>query len=409
MVISYPRTDDDVMFELEKESKEEGSDIFFSRGLQEEIKPKRFYSGQSFEFNAGTEKVPDIVKVPIELDEGFFKKNPEEAKMFYLLRPPAVGEQWTEYPEKIDVVIRPERQKLFKVETDYIESSDGSGNPIHYVRKSIIGLNHTPDMNADYVAWIDAGESTCDASLSFGHLEWVKLIEGSVSRDVECVVLDDTLVWEPDKKLKRIVDIGSMAKVCTDVLKYIPLKAVWWDQWNSGTGIFELRQKKIICDKHNLSGDDYNFFKTILYTNRFLAPNIPEVTKGVEQVKHLSRTRTGNVEPGSSKHKKDISDTWCGITALLLGSLVGNMQFRRGRAPSSITIGGTTQGSGIQGGIYRAQQNPFSNPAAQQFGKRVIHSDLFPGIDKTGMGNRSVSPRQQKPGHESRFPRGIRL
>jgi len=406
MVISYPRADDDIMFELEKESLEPGSEIFFSRGLQEEIKPKRFYSGKTFEFNAGTEKLPDIVKVPVELDEGFFKKNPEDAKMFYLLRPPAVGEQWAEYPDKIDLVLRPERQKLFKVETEYVSSSDGTGAPIYYVRENIVGLNRNPNMDADYVAWIDAGESTCDASLSFGHLEWVKLIEGSVSRDVECVVLDDTLVWEPNKKLKRIVDIGSMAKVCIDTLKYIPLKAVWWDQWNSGTGIFELRQRNILCDKHNLNGDDYNFFKTIIYTNRFIAPNVPEVVKGVEQVKHLSRTRTNNVEPGSSKHKKDISDTWCGITTLLLGSLVQHIQFRRGRATAGITIGTTGKpGQGIQGTQYRQQQNPFSNPAAQQFGKRVIHSDLFPGIGQ----NRGGTPAPRKSTQQSRFPRGIRM
>jgi len=113
------------------------------------------------------------------------------------------------------------------------------------------------------------------------------------------------------------------------------------------------------------------------------------------------------VEPGSSKHKKDISDTWCGITTLLLGSLVNNIQFRRGRAPSSITIGGAGHTSGIQGTAFRTQQNPFSGQMQQQFGKRIIHSDLFPGLGQ-GYGSRSVS-QKTKQQSQSKFPRGVRL
>lgn len=419
MIISYPRQDDDIMFRLEEEAKDEKSGIFFSRGLQEQIKPKRFYSGKTFRFNAGTDKVPEIIDVPVELDEEFFKNNPEKAKMVYLLKPPAVGAQYFEYPDKIDFAAKKERQRLFKVETDYIESRDGDGGVIYYVRKRIVGLNRQPNMDADYVAWIDAGESTCDASLSIGHLEWVKLIEGSVAQDVECVILDDTLVWEPDQKLKRIVDIGSMSKACLDMLRYIPLKAVWWDQWNSGTGVFDLRQAKVNCDKHNLVGDDYGFFKTILYTNRFIAPECPDVEKGIAQIKHLTRTRTNNVTTGSTKHKKDIADTWCGVTTLLLGSLVQNIQFRRGKAPTSITIMGGGRAAGVTGSGYQnvsmgAASNPFSNPMGNNVAKRVIggsgHSDLFPSL--MGTGSRSSGSRtkseQARPNAKTNFPRGIR-
>jgi len=241
---------------------------------------------------------------------------------------------------------------------------------------------------------------------------------------MQAVILDDTLVWEPNQKLRRIVDIGSMTAACIDMLQYISLRAVWWDMWNSGTGVHDLRAKGIMCDRHNLNGSDYDFFKSIIYTNRFIAPECPEVRKGIGQVKHLSRTNTNNVTTGSSLHKKDISDTWCGITALLLGSLV-KINLRMGRAPSSITIASGKSAQGItSSGVAQGSsgnQNPFSE-AMGGAGRQLIsnrpvtdHSDMFRGLNP-GVGGRSRnigggSARKVKPTvpTRSRFPRGTRL
>jgi len=343
------------------------------------------------------------------------------------LMPPPVEGAFFEYVEKIDAVAYAERQPLFRVETTHMPSVDGQGNKIFYVRKKILGFNRNPDPNVDYVGWIDAGETTCDASLSIGHCDMVTMTEGGTQQEVPAIILDDTLVWEPLQKMRRIVDIGSMTTACLDMLKYINLKAVFWDMWNSGTGVFDLRNSGIICDKHNLTGDDYDFFKTIIYTNRFIAPACPDVKKGIEQVKHLARTRTGNVEPGSSKHKKDIADTWCGITTLLLGSLV-KISLRRGRAPGSITIasGGVSQRAGASVGAATSQAmgratNPFGGNMAAA-GRQLLgtakpvtnHSDLFPGLGNlggrtrstSGGGGKGVNPAAMNRG---RFPRGTRL
>lgn len=422
MAISYPRQDDDIMFRLEEEAKSTNSTIYFSRGYQWEVKPKRFYSGETFRFNAGTPDDPEWFDIPKELDKDFFDGNPEKAKMMYLLKPPAVEGQYFEFLDKVDSLIVPNKQPLFKVTTSYQQSQDGHGNTIYYVKKKIVGLNTQPDPNVEYVAWIDAGESTCDASLSFGHLANVTLIEGEDRHETQAVILDDTLVWEPDNKLRRIVDIGSMTTSCIDALKYINLKAVWWDQWNSGTGVYDLRNAGIMCDKHNLTGQDYDNFKTHIYSNRFLAPDGKNYVKGVEQIKHLSRTRTGNVSPGSTKHKKDIADTWCGITTLLLGELV-KVRFKAGRAPGSINISSakTAGASSGVGAVDATKQNPFSGQMAAM-GRQFIstkpvtnHSDMFPGLGSfSGRTRPMSSPRstQQKgpaSPNQSRFPRGIRI
>lgn len=430
MAISYPRQDDDIMFEFEEESKKPGSKTYFSRGYQWDIKPQRLYCGRKFQFNAGTVENPELWDIPTELDEDYFRKYPEEAKGAYLLNPPAVGEAYFEYVDKIDSIVNIDRQPLFKVETDYIPSQDGHGNTIYYVRKTIVGLNRQPDPNADYVVWLDAAESNCDAALTFGHPEYITLEEAGEKKEVTAVIADQTVVWEPDKKLRRIVDIESMTQMCLTSMKYISLGAVWWDQWNSGTGIFDLRNAGILCDKHNLSGGDYQHFKSTVYTSRFLAPDGPESYKGVDQVKHLSRTRTGNVTPGSAKHKKDIADTWCGITVLLTGSLV-NKGFRHGRAPGSIRIVGskpgvtgsgskTVQASGYSHMLQGLTQTPASvkNPFSggmNQAAKGVItnHSDFLGGLDygmrpsiKGKSTPRAKPARPSAPG-QHRFPRGI--
>ena len=424
MAISYPRQDDDIMFRLEKESQSPDSNIFFSRGYQWDIKPKRFYSGETFRFNAGTNDVEDFFNVPIELDQDFFEKNPEKAKMMYLLQPPAVQGAFFEYIEKIDAIAYADRQPLFRVETEYTPSTDAQNNQIFYVRKKILGLNRSPDPSVDYVGWIDAGETTCDASLAIGHCDMVTVEEGGERKEIPAIILDDTIVWEPLKKLRRIVDIGSMTAACIEMLKYINLKAVFWDMWNSGTGVFDLRNAGIVCDKHNLSGEDYEFFKSIIYTNRFIAPADPQTKKGIAQVKHLARTRTGNVEPGSSNHKKDIADTWCGITTILMGSLV-KVNLRMGRAPGSLSIasGGVGGASQVSPGSASSQNmGRMSNPFGGQMnaaGRQMIttqkplanHSDLFPGLQGKSRSMTPVRPTggpTQTPGRGN-FPRGMRL
>ena len=421
MAISYPRQDDDIMFEIEKESQQPNSKVFFSRAFQWEVKPKRFYSGNTFKFNSGTEAQPEWHDIPTELDEDFFRKYPDKAKCVYLLKPPPVGGQFFEFIEKVDNVSFTTRQPLFKVATELVGSTDGEGKSIQYIRKKIIGLNGTLQHGVDYVAWLDAAESTCDASLSIGHIEMVTLIEGGERRETTVVVLDDTIVWEPDKDKKIIVDIESMTTCLLEMRRFITIKVAWWDQWNSGTGMKRFRDAGILCDKHNLNTEDYDFFKGVIYTSRFLAPKCPQVEKGIGQLKHLSRSRT-NVIPGSSRHKKDIADTWCGIVTLLMGTLA-QKGLRIGHAPASITIAGTSSAGahsdgGISGVTASRASNPFSAPVGNQSSPQSVrdHSDMFRALSpslnssgRIGSGNRTMAPRSADQAAKSRFPRGIRM
>lgn len=409
MAISYPRQDEetDIMYEFKRESQKPDSRVYWSEARPWEVRPKRLYSGKMFEFNAGTRENTEIIDVPIELKDDFDQK-PEDSKAVYLLRPPAVHGQYFEYVDKLDDILKSDRQDLFKVETSLIESQDGKGNVIIYVRKNIVGLNREPDPDVDYVAWIDAADTNCDAALTIAHSEMAVIKEGDSSRDVPIVVIDQSIVWEPDDKNRRIVDIGSMTSACIVSTKYISLSAVWWDQWNSGTGVFDLRQKGILCDKHNLVGSDWEFFKSCAYTGRVVSPDNPQTRKTVNQFKHLRRTRTGNVEPGNSKHKKDIADTWCGCTALLIGNLVSK-SFRRGRAPSAITISGSiSQGipaSTYSQGLAGSNTNPFASSLSRS-GAGLIkdHGSLF-GTKSFSASSQRSAPKPKKPG-SFKMPRG---
>jgi hypothetical protein len=417
--ISYPRQDDDLMFTFKKEAQQPNSTTYWSEGYPWQVKPKRLYDGEFFDFNMGSKDSPEIVQIPVELRDEF-DKNPEDSKGKYLLRPPAVAGQYFEHLERIDAIIKPELKPLFKVETDYIESKDGKGNRIFYVRKVIVGIERPPQRDVDYVIWLDAGDTTCDASLSVGHLETAVVEEANQRRDVQVVVLDQTIVWEPDQKLSRIVDIDSMTTCCLTMQRYITLAAAWWDQWNSGTGVYNLRNAGILCDRYNLRGSDYDFFKSMIYTGRFVAPNVPEVNKGIGQVKHLSRTRTGNVEPGSKFHKKDIADTWCGIVTLLQGALL-TKSFRAGRLPTSITIGSglTRKSQGISATGYSqgmvSKLNPFGG-LMNQMGKSLVAADptdMFRGLQGAratpfGRVTRSKPSPGTQPGTR-RLPTGRRL
>ena len=417
MAISYPRQDDDIMFEIEKESNEENSKVYFSRGYQQEIKPQRFYSGKTFRFNAGTEDRPEWFDIPIELDEDFFKKSRVKAKGMYLLRPPTVADQFFEFTDKIDLISHKDRQSIFKVETDYTKSMDGHGNQVLYVRKNVVGLNREPLRDIDYVGWIDIGDVTCDAVLSIAHLETVNMIEGGNQFETRVVVVDQTIVWVPDKKIQKIVDVGSIANCCITMLKYINLKVVWYDHWNSSVGVKDLRDQRILCDRHNLTGDEYTHFKDTIYANRFIAPECPETNKGIEQVKHLSETKTGNVTTGSTIHKKDISDTWCGVVSLLLGKLA-KTTFRAGTAPNSINVmaGKGSQGISTAGTPQGASSNnPFSG-GMNQMGSQLIkdHSGMFKGLNpsvggtshNTGRGSKQARPSSPQGQERTRFPRG---
>ena len=421
MAISYPRQDDDIMFDFEKEAQQPNTKTFFSRGYWWDIRPKRQQSGKTFKFNAGTEESPEWFDIPSELDETFFKQHPEQAKCMFLLRPPPVGGVFFEFYDKVGSV-KSDRTPLFKTASSLINAVDGHGKKIQYIRKSIIGLNRQPDPSADYVVWVDAGESTCDAALSIGHKEQATIIESGIARETTIVVLDDSIIWEPDPKNRIIVDIGSMTQAILDMKKYISLRVAWWDQWNSGTGMFDLRNAGISCDKHNLSGEDYDFFKGLVYTNRFIGPNCPEVDKGIGQLKHLTRTRTGNVTPGSSLHKKDVADTWCGIATLLLGSLVQH-NLRSGKAPAAISIStgshGSTSGITGIGAAQRAASNPFSPGGTNTSGRVADHSDMFKILNR-GIGGGSGAQMRMPVGTRTprtstapntayRFPRGVKL
>jgi hypothetical protein len=404
MAISYPRQDDDIMFEFREEAKLPGSKVYWSEAVPWDVRPKRLYCGKTFDFVDKEE----IIKIPVELKDDF-DRDPESSKAQYLLRPQAVFGQLFEYQERIDDLIHKDRQPLFKIETEVVPSTDGQGNPLFYLRKYIVGKIRDPDQGADYVVWLDAAESGCDASLSIGHQEIVTIVEAGKPRQIAVGVVDQTVVWEPDHKKRLIVDIGSMTAMCIAMKRYLTIGAAWYDEWNSGTGVHDLRMQNISCDRHNLDSEDYNYFKSIIYTGRFLTPDGPDYIKGVQQVKHLARNSSGKVVPGSQSHKKDIADTWCGIVTLLLGNLAGKV-FRAGTARGGITLGGgKTAGVTGSGAFQRASENPFAGVTGAAGAQLVKNpADMFREIMGRGA-KANLGSGKVKPGGGQRFPAGIRL
>lgn len=257
ILISYPRAENDFMMTMYaqaiKEMASPNSVMYADKGCTWEINPTKRLD----QFEA--ERVLD------ELDYNCkYKCNP----------PPAEGAIFQ--PEAIDMLLTDKRLPLFKASTSVIPVSiidPAGGKPI--TRKKIgkvIGnflIRNIDDKKIPRVFHVDAGLTTCPAALIIAHGEpcIVKLpnVGGATESHVlNRVVVDQCVVWMPDKAKGLTVSINNIAAVIQELSHSFNIIRGSYDQWNSESSIEALMGMGIPVEKHNIDDEDYGRMEMLI-------------------------------------------------------------------------------------------------------------------------------------------------
>lgn len=334
-IISYPRHEDDFTIrKYEYSQSPEGSK--FMTGMKAatwEVKPSRFYSGETFKF----EVHPGVfVDIPIEY-KGQFGRNPEDCKMKYMCIPPKAESPYFEYQEHIDLAVV-KRDPIILVEDELIEVGK-----TRYVVKRILGLNlSSEEARLERMIWVDNGETSCRATLSIGR---------KITKPITKLIIEQTLVWYPDVSRGIQVSLKNLEEVLVWLCDNLNVKVVGWDYWNSATAKESVEAMRVETSRKNLSEKDYATFKGLIYTGMVEIPDLPD---GINELKKLGKREDGGVTKRSGNFK-DIADSWVGCGFLAFGDksvIVGDL----GRVFPAAVTGVGLQGSGEASQIFGTAQ-----------------------------------------------------
>ncbi len=287
-ITSFPRLgeDEDFTYKLYiKAIKGERPDICASKYCTWEVKPKNFYSGETFKFVID-ERTEEMVDVPIEYYQQAMK-NPEDFKRRYMCIVTTSLGDFCQY-------LTPLKNIVFNkdiIETEDIIYSDEFSNKI---RKNIVRIDYEKiNYGYEYVIALDAGETESEAVLAIGHREDKKII------------VDSIIVWSPNKEKDLTVDMNNYQETVEELAKIFPIKVVRLDHWNAATIEAYLNSKGIRTLRKNLNFDDYTKAKTILYSGLITLPD----SYGQEFLKQFRNLKTkGTQKPKVVIGRQDICD-----------------------------------------------------------------------------------------------------
>lgn len=235
---SFPRQQNDIIFDLLKES-EVDPNIYAVRRASWEVKPSRFYSKETIRIEHPRIKQflgVDYIDVP-ETPYGADFKNPktiEEALTRYACLPPliAIGSGTDVGDSRIL-----ERGSPISVSFDVVPHPHKKG--IWLYRVFLEEVNYR--ITAPIAFHIDLGQVNCRAVMAIGHWERID--------KVFCKVVDDVIFWVPDKDKNIEVDILNIHDFVESLLKAgFRIAAASLDHWNSLEAIERFRTLGIDAD-----------------------------------------------------------------------------------------------------------------------------------------------------------------
>lgn len=265
VLISYPRSEDDFMMMMYRKAKKmmAGTDsvMYADKGDTWEINPTKH--------KAQFDSEKDLDPVDYECK---YRCNP----------PPQEGAIFS--PEAVDSLLNIERQPLFDAHTsvipiDIIDPVNGS--MIHKERIGKIVENiriHTlTDKAIPRVFHVDAGLTTCPAALIIAHGEpaIVKLPNSAGEQEdhvVNKVVVDQCVVWMPNKSKNLTVSINNIASVIQELARECTIVRGSYDQWNSESSIEALMAAGIPVEKHDINAEDYGRMEVLINLNAIDIP-----------------------------------------------------------------------------------------------------------------------------------------
>lgn len=335
-VISYPRQEKgDIIIDLYEMSRK----IEWMYGLRcfaWHFKPDFLRTGETFTFvnkrfnrafNIPEDK-PVGIKIPIEYKDDF-DTDPENSLTYYCAIPPRAAGTWIEYPDRIYAAVDPAQKPLFLTDDYVVERTLEDGKIYKFKAKKIIGCTEPSfdvRRNYSYVAWLDNAETNCDAVIAIARKEIIKTVDEQ-GRDVEEVIcrIVDVINWLPEPGLP--IDLQSVEDfLLKEIPRYINLKEVGKDRWESALLHNKLIKKGVNSIRYALREEQYNICKYFFYLGAvrifneeeyYLNSRMKEMTS-LEQIVSLVTTATGPDKKPDLK--KDKSDAVCGCINLLLGN-----------------------------------------------------------------------------------------
>lgn len=334
-IISYPRQEkNDIILDLYELSKTKDY-IYGMRCFAWHFKLASKYSGQKFEFHNQRinrafgipEEQRKGILIPIEYFEDFDRK-PEESLTKYCALPPRATGDWIEYPDRVISAIDYSATPMFFTE-DYTitKVNPETGEENSFLAKKIISCNEPSNdvrRNFRYVAWLDNAEVACDASICIGRKETIELLnEHQIPYSMEICRIVDVINWTPEPGLP--IDLENVEDFLVKIIpKYLNLREVGKDRWESATLHNKLTKKGIKSIRYNLSGEHYNIGKYFFYIGavrihdeeKWTNKHKKELTS-LEQMLALINSPKGPIKKEGLK--KDKSDSVIGVINILMG------------------------------------------------------------------------------------------
>jgi len=370
-VISYPRqAENDLTWDLYQQSFT-SSHMYGSFGWSWQIKPSHLYCGKTFKFThskigkflLGLD-APATVEIPIELQDDFAEERDiADAMCKHLCIPPHVMEQWVEYPDIFYSQLK-QLPDIFSYE-DVIEDVWDEENQKweKRVHKKFLGLRISPKIakRHQYVAWLDAADTFCDAVICIGHVEER---EGK-----EILIQDSELVWTPDPKRDIKISLLNVGYWLTTVIpQHLNIIAIGSDYWNSSAFAEALKSDypNIRTVQANLNREDYDLMKRFSYSGQSEFHSAATVHQIVTLRRGTNKPTKG---PGQ---KQDRADGWTGVVKLLKGV---KFEVARNLANAPQTAKAPTPKAS---NIFAGATNPFSVDVTDAaFEHRLVNTKDF--------------------------------
>ena len=272
-VISWPRSKDGFIMSLYKKTANMLS-VYGDIAPTWEVKPRHLFSPETFEFEGH--------QVPMDKYEAF-RLNPLESLACYLCEPPDAISPYIEDLSKVDSATSNVRQ-LFEFR-DKVEGE--------YVRKVITRSPFMHDRSVKYAMAFDLSETRDYTALSIAH------------RENDKIIFDAITCWIPDRKKKIKVDLQNVEEVINNIRLDITIDKIRGDPWGSPMLVQKLRGKGVDALKVNLTLDDYELFKRLLYAGQIILPKNEMLIK---ELKNLQLVDGRKVDHLKGAHN-DLSST----------------------------------------------------------------------------------------------------
>ena len=316
MIISYPRADNDFTIRTYEQGLS-SPHIYSCLRYTWEVRPSRFYRGDTFEFEG--------VQVPVELYDDFLKK-PRLAKQMYMCHPLPSEGVWIEDDSKILQCIDRGRAPLFRV-ADVLLQQELQDNTLKtYIGKQLLDPVVSNELKKmTFAAHVDLGQKQDSAALALAHslMVQVKTLNENgdeVMKDMPMVVFDLLAEWRPVPEKKLDVSIINVTDFLLALHELLGIRVASYDQWNSAESLERLN-RAMLTDQHNINVEDYYQFESSMNMGlvRFLDPETcPPQEKALYELRHLVRVNQKIDHPQDGS--KDVIDAMVGAARLLISA-----------------------------------------------------------------------------------------